>query len=69
MSGQQIADRTLLELGRRLAGEHYRFVTPTPLTHERVCQRVVPPLAKDLRDVFGWSLSFDHTLFPARATG
>jgi len=63
MSGQQIADRTLLELGRLLAAEDYRFITPTPLTHERVCQRFVPLLAKDLRDVFGWSMPFEHGLF------
>ena len=63
MSVQQIADRTLLELGRRLVAEGYRFITPTPLTHERVCQRCAPALAKDLRDVFGWSMPFEHRLF------
>ncbi|WP_130904450.1 MULTISPECIES: class I SAM-dependent methyltransferase [unclassified Pseudomonas] len=64
MSKQQIADRALLELGRHLLSEDYRFITPTPLTHERVYQRFSPPLAKNLRDVFGWSMPFDHTLFP-----
>jgi SAM-dependent methyltransferase len=63
MSGQQIADRALLELGKRLIAEDYRFVTPSPLTHQTVLQRFVSPLAKDLRDAFGWSMSFDHTLF------
>ncbi|MFJ2689893.1 methyltransferase [Pseudomonas sp. NPDC087336] len=63
MSVQQIADRTLLELGLRLVAKGYRFITPTPLTHERVCQRCAPALAKDLRDVFGWSMPFEHTLF------
>ncbi|MBV6821990.1 class I SAM-dependent methyltransferase [Pseudomonas sp. PD9R] len=64
MSVQQIADQTLLALGRRLLAEDYRFVTPTPLTHERVLQRFATPLAKDRRDAFGWSMPFDHTLFP-----
>lgn len=64
MTKQHVADRTLLELGRHLLSEHYRFITPTPLTHERVYQRFTSPLANNLRDVFGWSMPFDHTLFP-----
>jgi methylase of polypeptide subunit release factors len=63
MSEQQIADRTLLELGKRLIARDYRFVTPTPLTHDRIYQRGASPLAKDLRDVFGWSMPFEHALF------
>lgn len=63
MSVQQIADRALLQLGKRLCAENYRFITPTPLTHERVLQRFAAPLAKDLRDAFGWSMPFDHGLF------
>ncbi|MCW8277397.1 class I SAM-dependent methyltransferase [Pseudomonas sp. PCH199] len=66
MSAQQIADRALLELGKRLIAEDYRFVTPTPLTHETILQRFAAPLAKDLRDAFGWSMPFDHTLFQAK---
>jgi SAM-dependent methyltransferase len=65
MSVQQIADRALLALGRRLIAEGYRFITPTPLTHERFLQRFTTPLAKDLRGVFGWSMPFDHALLPA----
>lgn len=65
MSVQQIADRALLALGRRLIAEGYRFITPTPLTHERFLQRFATPLARDLRDAFGWSMPFDHTLLPA----
>ncbi|KAB0503686.1 methyltransferase [Pseudomonas moorei] len=63
MSVQQIADRGLLALGKRLLAEGYHFVTPTPLTHERILQRLATPLAQDLRDAFGWSMPFDHTLF------
>ena len=34
----------------------YAFVTPTPATHSVVCAR--KGRARDLRDVFGWSLPF-----------
>ncbi|MEJ5056635.1 MULTISPECIES: class I SAM-dependent methyltransferase [unclassified Pseudomonas] len=64
MSVQQIADRALLELGKRLIAEEYRFVTPTPLTHDRIYQRDASRLAKNLRDVFGWSMPFDHSFLP-----
>lgn len=65
MSTQTIIDQALLELGRRLIAENYRFITPTPLTHERILKRSTNPLAKGMRDVFGWSLPFDQTLFQA----
>ena len=64
MSAQQLVDRTLLNLGRGLKENGYRFITPTPLTHERVCQRLATPLAMTMRDVFGWSLPFDNALLP-----
>jgi SAM-dependent methyltransferase len=65
MSVQETVDRGLLELGQRLQRSGYRFITPTPLTHQRVFQRFATPLAKDKRDVFGWSMPFDHELFGA----
>ena len=52
----------LLELGRALARAGYHFVTPTPETHARVFAR--RELARDLRDVFGWSRPFARTLLP-----
>ncbi|MCM2360081.1 class I SAM-dependent methyltransferase [Pseudomonas sp. SR18] len=64
MSAQQLADRALLNLGRGLKESGYRFITPTPMTHERVFQRLATPLAMDLRDVFGWSMPFDGALLP-----
>ncbi|MCU1775608.1 class I SAM-dependent methyltransferase [Pseudomonas sp. 14P_5.3_Bac1] len=64
MSAQQLVDRTLLNLGRGLKENGYRFITPTPLTHQRVCQRLATPLAMTMRDVFGWSLPFDNALLP-----
>jgi SAM-dependent methyltransferase len=63
MSVQETVDRGLLELGQRLQRSGYRFITPTPLTHQRVYQRSATPLAKDQRDVFGWSMPFDNELF------
>ncbi|WP_460076589.1 methyltransferase [Pseudomonas sp. H2_C01] len=51
-------DLALLKLGRRLQADGYRFITPTPLTHERVNQRPGNERAKTLRDVFGWSRPF-----------
>ncbi|MDQ0740752.1 class I SAM-dependent methyltransferase [Pseudomonas sp. W4I3] len=64
MSAQQLADRALLNLGRGLKESGYRFITPTPLTHERVFRRLGTPLAMNLRDVFGWSMPFDTELLP-----
>ena len=64
MSAQQLADRALLNLGRGLKESGYRFITPTPLTHERVFKRLATPLAMNLRDVFGWSMPFDSDLMP-----
>lgn len=64
MSAQQLADRALLNLGRSLKENGYRFITPTPLTHERVFRRLTTPLATNQRDVFGWSMPFDDELLP-----
>lgn len=54
------ASHALLELGRALVRDGYQFVTPTPETHRRVVARRTQ--ARDLRDVFGWSLPFERTL-------
>ncbi|SNY16523.1 Methyltransferase small domain-containing protein [Pseudomonas sp. LAMO17WK12:I6] len=58
-------DLTLLQLGRRLQADGYRFVTPTPLTHQRVNQRDEGQVADTLRDVFGWSRPFEPGLLSA----
>lgn len=58
-------DLALLQLGRRLQADGYRFVTPTPMTHERVNQRPGNERAKTLRDVFGWSRPFAPGLISA----
>ena len=58
-------DLTLLQLGRRLQADGYRFITPTPLTHQRVNQRDEGQVADTLRDVFGWSQPFEPGLLSA----
>ncbi len=55
----------LAGLLRALAASGYRFVTPTPLTHERVWRhRDGGAATGELRDVFGWNLPFDPLLLP-----
>lgn len=54
----------LLQLGRRLQDDDYRFITPTPLTHQRVIDRTARQQAQTLRDVFGWSRPFEPGLLP-----
>ncbi|TEA59622.1 methyltransferase [Pseudomonas sp. CH235] len=58
-------DLVLLQLGRRLQADGYRFITPTPLTHQRVNQRDEGQPADCLRDVFGWSRPFEPGLLSA----
>ena len=58
-------DLVLLQLGRRLVADGYRFITPTPLTHQRVNQRDEGQMADSLRDVFGWSRPFAPGLLSA----
>jgi SAM-dependent methyltransferase len=59
------ADLALLQLGRRLQADGYRFITPTPLTHQRVLDRAFGRQAQTLRDVFGWSRPFEPGLLSA----
>lgn len=48
----------LLSLGASLRARGYRFITPTPLTHERVNQRPGNQEGRSLADIFGWSRPF-----------
>jgi SAM-dependent methyltransferase len=57
-------DKVLLQLGRRLQADGYRFVTVTPLTHQRNNARPENQTARDVRDVFGWSRPFEPGLLP-----
>lgn len=51
-------DKALLQLGRALKAGGYDFITSTPLTHARVNARSENQIAKNARDVFGWSRLF-----------
>lgn len=64
MTLENAQDRALLHLAQALRERGYHFITPTPLTHERVNQRIENVLAKDLVGVFGWSRPFQHELLP-----
>ncbi|KPW09617.1 Uncharacterized protein ALO42_04287, partial [Pseudomonas syringae pv. atrofaciens] len=54
----------LIALAQRLETSGYRFVTPTPLTHQHVNQRPENRTAASLRDVFGWSRLIPESMLP-----
>ena len=54
----------LVELLSLLQTQGYAFVTPSPDTHAAVLSREPRALARDLRDVFGWSRPFEPGVFP-----
>ena len=53
----------LQQLLQVLALQGYRFITVTPITHRRFLARY-DGTAKNLRDVFGWSLPFKANFLP-----
>lgn len=63
------ADAALLRLGRTLKQGGYRFTTVTPATHARVNARPANAVARDLRDVFGWSRPFGPGVVPDEIMG
>ncbi|MFJ9991799.1 methyltransferase [Pseudomonas putida] len=62
---QKRADEALLQLGRRLRADGYRFTCVTPATQARVNARSDAHQARTLRDVFGWSRPFEASLLSA----
>ncbi|MGF6124866.1 methylase of polypeptide subunit release factors [Pseudomonas frederiksbergensis] len=60
MSGQS----ALLQLGQLLRKSGYAFVTPTPVTHQRVNDRAGNAIGRTLRDAFGWNRPFEPGLLP-----
>ena len=62
---QKRADEALLQLGRRLRADGYRFTCVTPATQARVNARSEAHRARTLRDVFGWSRPFEASLLSA----
>jgi methylase of polypeptide subunit release factors len=63
-SENQIHDKALLQLGRRLMADGYQFTTVTPLTHQRNNVREQNREARNLRDIFGWNRPFETRLLP-----
>lgn len=58
------SEQALVALLDWLSSENYRFITPTPVTHQRMWSRRQGETAENLRDVFGWNLPFSPTLLP-----
>jgi methylase of polypeptide subunit release factors len=56
---------TLIELAHRLNADGYHFITPTPVTHQRVNLRTANQVARSMRDVFGWNRTLPPELLPA----
>jgi len=59
------ADQALLQLGRRLRADGYRFTCVTPATHALNNAKSGAAQASDLRGVFGWSRPFPRSLLSA----
>ncbi|OJF11624.1 methyltransferase [Couchioplanes caeruleus] len=59
------AGAALRELGTALKDLGYSFTTVTPATHARVNSRPENALARDLRDIFGWSRPAPPEVLPA----
>lgn len=64
-SRQVEADEALLQLGRRLRADGYRFTCVTPATQAINNAREGAEHASNLRDVFGWSRAFPPSLLSA----
>ena len=65
-SAETLALTRLLQL---LEDRDYRFTAPTPETHRRVLKHPDKRQARELRDVFGWSLPFAPELLDAELLG
>ena len=61
-SPENAAILALTRLLREVAASGYRFITPTPLTHQRILARRARQVATSWRDVFGWNLPFSTAL-------
>ncbi|RYF53086.1 MAG: class I SAM-dependent methyltransferase [Comamonadaceae bacterium] len=55
---------SLARVGQWLQGQGYQFITVTPATHASVLRRRQGAAARDIRDVFGWSMPFAEGLLP-----
>jgi SAM-dependent methyltransferase len=57
--------RALVQIGEFLRSSGYRFVTPTPRTHQRAAQQHDRMPTDILRAVFGWNREFTWGQLPA----
>ena len=55
-----------MELGAFLRAASYRFITPTPATHQRVNARPANAEARSLTDALGWSRPFRPGVLPTQ---
>ena len=46
----------------QVAASGYRFITPTPVTHQRVLANDTRRCSATLRDIFGWNLPFEASI-------
>ncbi|MDO8417920.1 MAG: methyltransferase [Agitococcus sp.] len=58
------SEQALVALLEWLSNENYRFITPTPVTHQRLWSKRQGEEAKTLSDIFGWNLPFTDALLP-----
>lgn len=58
------AEAALVEVGRWLRDQGYRFTAITPESHRRVNARSGADRAHSVRDAFGWSRPFEASLVP-----
>jgi SAM-dependent methyltransferase len=63
-----VLNAALLAVAAWLEEQGYRFTTVTPATQARVNARPGNEVARNLRDVFGWSRPFAPGLLPPEAT-
>ena len=63
-----VEDRALIELGHQLRARGYRFITPTPATHQRVNARPAHAEATTIEGALGWSRPFRDGVLPGELT-
>jgi len=60
--GHDVSGHPLVLLGELLQSMDYRFITVTPLTHQRVNKRAGNEWARNVTDIFGWSRPFRRSI-------
>jgi len=65
----EVSNHPLVLLGEMLQSMDYRFITVSPLTHQRVNNRAGNEWARNVTDIFGWSRPFKRTVISAEMFG